>query len=854
MNVQVRCNVRSMNPVMLQVRSCVLSLAPVWWFLSLGSPLGCFAAAPGPDAILYNRDIRPILTANCFACHGPDKNQRKAKLRLDVRDVALERGAIVPGKPAESKLVDHIFSKDADDIMPPPATGKSLNADQKESLKKWIAAGAQYEPHWSYIKLQPPPVPHPPNRSWVRTPIDAFILQKLEAKRIHPSLEAPKATLLRRLSLDLIGLPPSPEEVDAFVLDDRPDAYEKQVDRLLASPHFGECMAVPWLDLARYADTVGYHGDQNQNVFPYRDYVINAFNQNKPFDRFTLEQLAGDLLPDRSIEGYVASGFNRLNMMTREGGAQPKEYLAKYAADRVRTVSMAWLGSTMGCAECHDHKFDPFTTKDFYQMEAFFADIKQWGVYTDYEYTPNPDLKGFDNDHPFPPEIELDSPYLQRRLRRLRQQVSLVQSNAAVRLRGDTQEHGAFQRWRRNSLAFLKDWPSGWATPVPVVDLHLKGKQGTTATNFISEPNGTVILGQLPVEQLGLTLPLSNMWVSAIRLEVMAKPDAAKGIRTKWKGASVSLSAKLKPADGGKETKLSFYHADADHKTERYSNGATIIGVTDRWHISTEHPQQQAVWLLEKPVEAKAGDALQVDLGSFNVASIRLSVTPFAATEPLQAGGSKALQHVLGKKLLPIHSDRTLAENTYLLSTPGDPDCLAQIRRVQNEIRDCRGGRAFSLVTTARDPLITRVLPRGNWQNESGEIVQPLAPHFLPQIPNPTNRRLTRLDLARWLVSPENPLTARAVMNRLWKQFFGTGISAVVDDLGAQGEWPVHPELLDWLACEFMQPKFAVGEFGEAHLAHCWDFKHMVKLMVISSAYRQDSNQRPDPKEIDPKK
>jgi len=373
--------------------------------LIVGLPVVSGLSAPSRP-IEFNRDVRPILSENCFVCHGHDKNNRKAKLRLDVREVALERGAIVPGKPDESKLVDHIFAENPDDLMPPPDSHKALTAAQKEVLKAWIAAGAAYEPHWAYIQPKRPAVPQPSDTAWVRNPIDAFILEALEGKCVRPSPEADKRTLLRRLSLDLIGLPPTPEEVNAFLADPSPAAYEHQVDRLLGSPHFGERMAVPWLDLARYADTVGYHGDQNQNNFPYRDYVISSFNQDKPFDQFTIEQLAGDLLPNPSVEARIATGFNRQNMMTREGGAQAKEYLAKYAADRVRTVSMAWLGSTMGCAECHDHKYDPFTSKDFYQMEAFFADLKQWGVYADYAYTPAEELKGFGNDHPFPPDCQ----------------------------------------------------------------------------------------------------------------------------------------------------------------------------------------------------------------------------------------------------------------------------------------------------------------------------------------------------------------------------------------------------------------------------------------------------------------
>src|SRR6266446_4845726 len=385
--------------------------------LLIGLPVLSTLAAT--NEIQFNRDIRPILSESCYSCHGPDKNQRKAKLRLDVREVAIEREAIVPGKPDQSKVVEHIFATDPDEIMPPPKSRKKLTVAQKELLKRWIAAGAAYEPHWAYIKPQRPESPPTKTPHWVSNPIDAFVLNTLETKKIRPSPEADKRTLLRRLSLDLIGLPPTPAEVSAYLADSSPKAYERQVDHLLASPHFGERMAVPWLDVVRYADTVGYHGDQNVNVFPYRDYVVDAFNRNKPFDRFTLEQIAGDLLPNASTEARVATAFNRLNMMTREGGAQPKEYLAKYAGDRVRTISMAWLGSTMGCCECHSHKFDPFTIKDFYAFEAFFADVKQWGVYMDYDYTPNPDLKGWSNDHPFPPEIEVESAYLRRRLAKL---------------------------------------------------------------------------------------------------------------------------------------------------------------------------------------------------------------------------------------------------------------------------------------------------------------------------------------------------------------------------------------------------------------------------------------------------
>lgn len=396
----------------------------------------------------FNRDIRPILSNNCFQCHGPDKNNRKSGLRLDVREAAIQHGAIVPGKADESEIIKRIFSEDEALLMPPPSAHKNITAVQKAALKQWVLEGAEYQPHWAYIAPTRPAVPTTKDTSWVANPIDAFILSHLESKNIKPSPQADKSALLRRLSLDLTGLPPTPEELEAFLKDNHPDAYERQVDRLLASPHFGEKMAVPWLDAVRFADTVGYHGDQNQNIFPYRDYVIESFNKNKPFDLFTTEQLAGDLLPKPTTEQLIATGFNRLNMVTREGGAQPKEYLAKYAADRVRTVSTAWLGSTMACAECHTHKYDPFTDKDFYQLGAFFSDVKQWGVYSDYQYTPNPELKGFTNDYPFPPELEVESPYLVKRQQKLRAVISELLSQSSREIKTICDKHLTWKNFK----------------------------------------------------------------------------------------------------------------------------------------------------------------------------------------------------------------------------------------------------------------------------------------------------------------------------------------------------------------------------------------------------------------------
>src|SRR2546427_3685036 len=807
-------------------------------FAGSTSSIAAQASAGKNGSLRYNHDIRPILSDNCFFCHGPDKNKRKAKLRLDVREVAVEKEAILPGKPDESQLVKRIYTTDADDVMPPPETHKILTPEQKKLLTQWIAEGAEYEPHWAYVKPTRPAPPETKNPKRTRNPIDAFILHTLEAKGIRPSPEADKRTLLRRLSLDLIGLPPTPEEVTAFLKDSSPKAYERQVDRLLKSPHFGERMAVPWLDLVRFSDTVGYHGDQNVNVFPYRDYVIDSFNRNKPFDQFTIEQLAADLLPHPTTEQLIATGFNRLNMVTREGGAQSKEYLAKYAADRVRTVSTTWLGSTMGCCECHDHKFDPFSTKDFYSMEAFFADIKQWGVYQDYGYTPNPDLKGWSNDHPFPPEITVDSPYLHRCIDRLERRIVDLESASAAKRKTNAQQRAAFNDWRRWSVKFLKQWTNGCAVPAPAVTVRGKENNAAPQGLFTMGPDGAILFSGQAAETTEIRLPLFPVWLAALRLELIPREEhGGSTLFGSNETTTITLSASLKSSSNEKAKRLSFFHAEADYKEERYTNGFAIVSVKDAWRTSKEHQKspQTAVWLLDKPIQVNPGDTLVLALGKNAAGCLRVSLSPFAAQDPLKSGGGALLRKALSKS---ARASRERVNETYLLSTAWDDDAFARYQKLYRQTLEFRGGKSPMVVTVAWNPMVTRVLSRGNWQDESGEIVAPAFPHFLPQVRDPGGRRLTRLDLAKWLVSRDNPLTARTVMNRLWKQFFGTGISAVVDDLGAQGDWPVHPELLDWLAVEFM-------ESG-------WDLKHMVKLMVVSSTYRQCSNPRPEIKETDP--
>ena len=791
-------------------------------------------ALPGrgaDDAVQFNRDIRPIMSDTCFHCHGFDAKSRKGGLRLDLREEALKAGksgalAIVPGKPDESEVIKRLYTKDEDDLMPQKESHKTLTNAQKELFRRWIAQGAPYEAHWAYVPLKAPAIPAMPAGG--RNPIDAFIGAKLAEKRIAPAAEASKERLLRRLSLDLTGLPPTPAELAAFLADTAPDAYEKQVDRLLASPHYGERMAVWWLDIARFADTVGFHGDQNQRIFPYRDYVINAFNANKPFDAFTREQLAGDLLPGATEEQKVASGYNRLNMMTREGGAQPKEYLAKYGAERVRSVSAAWLGSTFGCAECHDHKFDPIKSADFYTLQAFFADVKQWGVYADYAYTPEPELKGVNNDSPFPPEVKTTSPYLLKQDAKARREIGAF---ALAKT-----EPAKVAAWVASLRGFTEKNPDGWVNPAGSFEVH---KAATTAApakkgakTAPPTATGTAIAGSRQEVAAGQPVALKKALAKGEDLVVTLRPGALRiaAVRLALPGAKAgarsSLTVGFSVRDAaGKERKLGVAFADAAFKDVRFSGGAESLGLGNTWALTTPVTgAASATWLLDAPVALAEGDALLVAVDGAGTQPIQFSVTPFGGYDPLSIGIPKSPAEQAAAFLCatqPVRAD------------------FDELKAMATKLREYRRGVAWSLVTEARAPLTVRVLPRGNFLDTSGPVVLPATPSFLPgyRQSNET-KRLNRLDLANWLTSKENPITARTFTNRLWQIFHGTGLSAALDDLGSQGEPPSHPELLDWLSLEFRD--------------HGWDVKRLVRLMVTSRTYRQSSSLRPELKDVDP--
>lgn len=831
--------------------------------LFLATHAATTTAFAAEGAIRFNRDVRPIMSDTCFHCHGPDKNSRKGGLRLDIREEALKPGKsgaipIVPGKPQESEIIARIFTTDADDLMPPDDAHKELTAAQKEVFRRWVAEGAVYEAHWAYTPLVRPEVPKIADaRFTIRNPIDAFIAERVVEKKAGPSPQADPRTLVRRLSLDITGLPPSPKQVAEFVKITEGKtpagmdaAYDTLRDSFFKSPHYGERMAVWWLDVARFTDTVGFHGDQNQRIFPYRDYVISAFNKNKRFDQFTKEQLAGDLLPNPTREQLVASGFNRLNMMTREGGAQPKEYLAKYGAERVRTVGGAWMGATLGCAECHDHKFDPFTAKDFYAMQAFFADVKQWGVYSDYGYTKNPELKGWTNDYPFPPEIEVVSPYLKKRGEKVHKQMLALAGDVLARTPAEK-----FVAWKKEAQEFLAKHRRGWAAPAPAVTVSAapvvakKGAKPASAARPkaapakempqpVVEQGGRIVFSGKGADTTKVALHTTGT-IAAVRIEFL--PDARHGGSILRDGSQNSFT--VRPAigvlrkDARKEAAAAVAYATANREDPQYSSTVQLLNLRGGWKTSSREwdKPQVSVWLLDAPVTLMEGDTLHVTIPGNMAGVMRVSVSPFAPLKPFSKDWAAKLAEGLKAEKTPGE----LGE-LYLTSTGADRAAVAEYRKLHAQWLECHEGKAWTMVTKAMDPLTVRVLPRGNWMDESGEVTPPAVPEFLPASfrPGKEQPRATRLQLAEWLCSNENPLTPRATMNRLWKQFFGNGLSLVVDDLGAQGEPPSHPELLDWLACEFRDSG--------------WDIQHMIRLMVTSSTYRQSSSLRPDMLEIDP--
>jgi len=604
-------------------------------------------APPKAGAVQFSRDVLPILSDNCFKCHGPDEKARKAKLRLDVKEGAFRVkdgvAVIVPGKPGQSELIKRITSKDPDEMMPPPDSNRKLTAHQIELLTRWVEEGAAWGQHWAFVKPVRPAVPVVKEKGWVRNPIDAFVLERLEKEGIEHSPEASKETLIRRVTLDLTGLPPTPGEVDAFLADSSPDAYEKVVDQLLASPRYGERMVWAWLDAARYADTNGYQGDNTRTMWPWRDWAVKAMNENMRFDRFTVWQIAGDLLPNATAEQKIATGFCRNHMINGEGGRIPEENRVDYVMDQTETVGTVWMGVTIGCCRCHDHKFDPFLQKEYYELFAFFN---------------NTPVTGAGGNGQTAPVVDMATPEQKAK------QVEYQRAVKKVAVEVDVMERELFPRGPK----------------------------------------------ELPA----------------------VSPKAA--------GLSGNIIADLK-----------------------------------------------------KATERRSPDGL------------REMVNYFKEREPAYSESLAKLRHAIEER---DAFNASMARVMVMEEMPKPRD-------------------TFVLVKGAYDKLAEKVepgIPRIFEQSASGVEA--------------SKRRLNRLDLAKWLVSPENPLTARVTVNRYWQQFFGVGIVKTVEDFGIQGERPVNPQLLDWLATEFVNSG--------------WDVKAMHRLIVTSAAYRQSSKVTAEMAERDP--
>ncbi len=847
--------------------STLIRVACICFFLNAAI---CLSAEPRP--LEFNRDIRPILSDHCFACHGPDQNTREADMRLDTQQglFASDAAPVVPGDAAASPLVQRIASDDVDERMPPAEFGKDLTPEQIDTLQRWVAQGAPWQGHWSFQPISRPQLPSTSQQQSEATqstnPIDAFVTAQLAAHDLALSPSADRRTLARRLHFDLLGLPASPEVVERFEQSDDPLAYEQLVDELLASSHFGERMAMWWLDLVRYADSVGYHGDQPVSVSPFRDYVIAAFNGNMPFDQFTIEQLAGDLLPNPTRDQMIAAGYNRLGMMSAEGGVQPKEYLAKYMAERVRNLGGAWLGVTLGCCECHDHKYDPFSAKEFYQFAAFFADIEERGLYGGSDWGP---------------KISVPNSSQQQQLDQLDADIAAQRDV----LNRTTAEISAQQ------IAWEAEQEAKWH---PLTPSHLETAAGTTLTQLA---DGSILAsGESPAnDTYTLTFDSWPTGITALRIDALPHESLPhNGPGRAGNGNFVLSEFELSLIDGDSVRPIALQNATATyeqtgaagkHPDKKWSAASAIDGdargATWGWAIMEQVGQpNSAVFELapnskldsKSAPESASNNAVQsaeagppqlrivlkqqLDNPRHTLGHFRIQATcgtlPVTAPQlpPAELG---PILEVAAEKRTPEQAKK-LAEY-YRSIAPALAPTRERLKQLEASREQLAQSIPTMLVTQTVKPRMVRVLARGNWMDDTGPQVFPAIAEALggavanvaaestsdsdPDAKtDATQRHLNRMDLAQWVVSAENPLTARVTVNRLWKQFFGGGLSAKLDDLGAQGEWPSHPLLLDWLADEFRTSG--------------WNVKHIVKLMVMSRAYQQDSFASPEIQATDP--
>ena len=845
-------------------------------------------AGEAPTAIDFNRDIRPILSDKCFACHGPDEAQRQAGLRLDSKEGAFaDRGGyqvIIPGDSDASRLYQRISHQQEVARMPPPNAERKLTRDEIDLIRSWIEQGAPWETQWAYLPPDLPEEPAVENASWPRNAIDNFVLARLEAEGLEPSPEADKITLLRRVTFDLTGLPPTPEQVDSFLDDDSPDAYEKRVDDLLQSTHYGERMAMQWLDLARYADTHGYHIDSHRDMWRWRDWVIKAFNRNMPYDRFTIEQLAGDLLPNPSREQLVATGFNRNHMINYEGGAIPEEYHNEYVIDRLETTATVWMSMTVGCARCHDHKYDPITQKDFYRFYAFFNSVPE---------------KGLDGQRgnavpmlqlPTRPEESLLEA-IQRKLAKTERKLPKPEIDRLE------------SAWRSKALSVIPTAPADGLTAHFAFEDNLanlaKNREVETRRGEVTYVDGQVGRAVRFSGQTHVTFGQEHAVGDdpfSVALWMRANRPSAKGLLHKITDAEsrtglelfLGKSEKTGTYRRGQTLYVRLVHHWPDNAVLLES--AQKLGLDD-WHQITVTSDGSgtadgvSVYLNGKAAEMKVtrdsltgsiansqpigiGDASVGEPYKGDIDDLRVYDRVLSEAEVEQLAVHEPIRAILSSR----HPEDPCAQFGDLLAEKKGEVQVAQERESKEESR-CRAQDrtlrhyylthyapqrhrdAYAMLGKQRkrksaleeripttmvmrsmnEPRETFMLGRGDYRNK-GEKVTAAVPAVLP--PLPRGAPVNRLGLAKWLVSPSNPLTARVAVNRYWQMYFGVGIVKTAEDFGSQGEAPSHPELLDRLAIRFV-------ESG-------WDIKALQRLIVTSATYRQSSRITPGQQAEDP--
>ena len=808
-------------------------LVPVLAILIGGAP------ALAGSRVQFNRQIRPLLSDACFQCHGPDESNRKGGLRLDVADAARKGGdsgpLLVAGNVEESELWKRLVSTDPDVVMPPPKSGKVLKPEQLAVLKQWIIEGGEYQAHWAFLPVERPGVPR---IAGITNPIDAFIRHRLDEEGLAPSPEASRETLIRRVSLDLTGLPPSLAEVDAFVSDPSANAYENLVDRLLASPHYGERAAQQWLDFARYADSNGFQVDSSRQMSAWRDWVIAAFNRNLPFDQFTIEQLAGDLLPNPTRDQLVATGFHRNVKLNGEGGRIVEEWFAETVIDRVETTGLTWMALTLNCCRCHDHKYDPVSQKEFYQLFAFFNSVDESGVL---------EVEGGNTR----PVLKIPTAEHEQKLAELKQAVTDAEARHAELAKSSPTRQSS---WEGEFAKRLRDRPDTWRQLAPT---EVKSVGGATLTR--QADNSWLASGvNPPNDEYQVTSPVSAGRVTGILLEAFPDPSLPNMSLGRYPNGNFVLSdldvVVSAPTLMGPVT-AEIRQAVSDYDQPGWPVSAIVEGKSTRkgknpkgWAVDgpSKRENRKAMFLFAAPIEVPAEATITVSLrhdaiGGHNIGRFRLSMTDWAA-ETVKLDGS-TIPESLRKAIAAPAEERTKAQLDEIASYFRDTadEVLRQSEKAIAAAKSAVASYENSIPTVMvmkelNAPRDAFFLNRGQYDKPGEEVARDV-PRAFP--PLSREAPVNRLGFAQWLVSREHPLTARVWVNRAWERFFGAGLVRTTENLGSQSEWPSHPELLDWLAAEFMEATALPAIAGRP--ASKWDMKAMQKLIVMSQTYRQSA-------------